>query len=171
MVETERGYLLYSAAVLAGIVGLIHLYLGAVGFFEYATTGELPSILPPLFVVSGLAVLVGIYGFRKGLVAPRTVYGGGIALMAVYLVGYADWHVFNVFESYVNLGELGHGHDHGHGDHGHNGHDDHGHDHDDGAVTSLVEHLRDDLLALVSKTGEALLVPVLGYLYVTEDDK
>lgn len=75
----------------------------------------------------------------------------------------------------------GHGHSHDHDGNGH-GHDQnhehdgegHGHDHDhgpgggDSTTSTLIDHLREDVYALVSKTAEAAAAVVLAALAVLE---
>jgi hypothetical protein len=110
--------------------------------------------------------------------------------MVLFLLAYADWNAFGVAESTTGT-DAGHGHDHAHDGDGH-GHDhshvhddhdhahshdgaghsnDHAHDHDghDGSTMELlIDHLREDAYALVSKSTEAAAAIVLSILAITE---
>lgn len=156
------------AGIAAVVTGGIHVLLGAIGVWGWITTGELHDILPPLFLVSGVAVLGGVYLFHAGRLPRKITYAAGVGVALVYIVGYADWHVFNTFESFVDLGELGHVHESGHeanASHDHEG----GHS-EESAVVVLVNHLIDDPVGLVSKISEGVLVSSLFVLYAVEED-
>lgn len=82
------------AAHLAVLVAVIHLALGVQNWLTYLGDGVLlpPDLRWPLFVVSGLAIVGGLIAAIAG-VDRRPLYVGGIALMAVYVVGYFSWHM------------------------------------------------------------------------------
>ncbi|WP_227354730.1 hypothetical protein [Haladaptatus salinisoli] len=83
----------FVAAQLAVVVAVIHLSLGALNWTRWMMAGFLvPRDLRwPLFVVSGLAMVVGLFLAAAG--APRRpLYAGGIVLVLAYLVGYFGWH-------------------------------------------------------------------------------
>jgi hypothetical protein len=95
--STDR-YLGYAAAVLAYVVAALHLSHPSLGFGRLAL---LVSVNPELlladpravaFVLSGIALLAGVplasVGRRR-----RVVYALGIALVAVYVLGYFAWHL------------------------------------------------------------------------------
>lgn len=173
--------LLPVVGVLVFVSAAIHLALGISGLVEAVSSGG--SVLPPaLYLLGGLAAIT-LLGVVVLTPATTTAYAAGAGLMGLFLLAYADVHAFGVAESTLGIdlhdhgdpghaGE-GHGHDHdtghGHGDgshshdHAENGHShDHGeagHDHDDGdhdgTLGVLVDHLRGDAYALVSKVAEA----------------
>ncbi|SEA12830.1 hypothetical protein SAMN04488065_1986 [Haloplanus vescus] len=81
------------AAHLAVLVAVIHLALGVSNWLTYLSAGILlpPDLRWPLFVVSGLAIVVGLVAAIAGA-DRRPLYLGGITLMVVYVVGYFAWH-------------------------------------------------------------------------------
>jgi hypothetical protein len=82
------------AAHLVIIVAVIHLSMGLLEWFRYAQIGLLipPDLRWPLFVVSGFALIAGLFIAAQGR-HRRPLYVGGILLMAVYVVGYFGWHL------------------------------------------------------------------------------
>jgi len=82
------------AAHLAVVVAVLHLSMGLLNWFRWANAGFLvPRDLRwPLFVVSGLALFVGLVVAAQGRYR-RPLYAGGIALMVTYVVGYFGWHM------------------------------------------------------------------------------
>lgn len=94
MREGTRSALRLAATQLAFIVGLLHLGLGVVNWLRWLGAGFLlPRDLRwPVFVVTGLAVLVGIYLTRR-TADPRPYYATGIVVMLGYAVGYFGWHL------------------------------------------------------------------------------
>ena len=93
--DDRRGVALrFAASQLVFVVGLLHLGLGAVNWLRWAGAGFLvPRDLRwPVFVVSGLAVLVGLY-LARGADDRRPYYAAGIAAMLGYFVGYFAWHL------------------------------------------------------------------------------
>lgn len=94
MDDRTRTALQFVASQLVFVVGLLHLGLGLVNWLRWLQAGFLfPRDLRwPVFVVSGIAVLVGIYLAREA--DDRTpYYAGGIAVMLGYAVGYFAWHL------------------------------------------------------------------------------
>src|SRR6056297_4155004 len=83
----------FVGAHLVVIVAVIHLSLGLYNWFRWANAGFLlpRDVRWPLFVVSGLALVVGLLLAAQGRYR-RQLYAGGILLMAVYVVGYFGWH-------------------------------------------------------------------------------
>lgn len=152
----RQGHLL--AAGLASVTAAIHLYLGLAEIIAVVTAGHHPDLLPIFFGISAIAIVAGMLAFYWG--APRQpIYLLGMLLMIVYLVGYADWHVFGTVEGLLGLDQVGHGHvhDHGHADEG-----------EERALQLLIAHLIDDPFALVSKVTEFLLLILLGLLSYNE---
>jgi hypothetical protein len=82
------------AAHLVVVVGIIHVSLGLYNWFRWLNAGFLvPRDLRwPLFVVSGLALIAGLFIAAQGR-HRRTLYAAGIGLMIVYVVGYFSWHL------------------------------------------------------------------------------
>lgn len=156
-----------TTAVFVGITAGIHVLLGLYGISEWLMTGNLSNILAPLFLLSGVAILIGMLGVYQGELAPQPTYVLGVIVMVIYLIGYADWHILGYTETLLGLEDGGHnpdstGHDHDNHDHG-----DHDHSRDDSALVSIFNHLRTDLVALVSKTSEVISVTLLTALMIT----
>ncbi|MFB6156864.1 MAG: hypothetical protein ABEJ34_03370 [Haloferacaceae archaeon] len=90
--------LLYAAAALAYVVAGVHLFHPSHGFGRLVTLLLVdPSLLvtdprPVAFVLSGLAVLVGVPAVVAGF-PRRAAYALGAGLAATYLVGYFAWHL------------------------------------------------------------------------------
>jgi hypothetical protein len=82
------------AAHLVIVVAVVHLSMGLYEWFRYASVGFLvpPDLRWPLFVVSGFAMIVGLFIAAQGL-HRRLLYSGGIVLMVAYVVGYFGWHL------------------------------------------------------------------------------
>jgi hypothetical protein len=96
MNEDRRRILRLLAAQSAFVVALIHVGVGAVEWSRWLGAGFLvPRDLRwPVFVVSGLAVVGGIYlGSRADARTRRRLYAAGIVVMAGYVVGYFLWHL------------------------------------------------------------------------------
>lgn len=94
MDDRTRTAVRFVASQLVFVVGLLHLGIGAVNWLRWAMAGFLlPRDLRwPVFVVSGLAVLVGLYLAREA--DDRTpYYGAGVVVMLGYAVGYFGWHL------------------------------------------------------------------------------
>ena len=167
--------LVLLAGVLVLVTAAVHLAIGVIGLYESLIRGTGSAGMPLLYLFAAIAAyaLVGAYAF--GRIEPASAYALGLGLMVLYLVTYADWHVFGFAESTVPLDANGLGHDHATHDHGHahdhgHSHDNHGHSHgnQDSSISLLIDHLRDDPFALVSKTAELGAAAILAVLYGRE---
>lgn len=150
------------AAQLALLSAAVHLAWGLPRFTAYAhpaaielylSTGVAPDPRPFLFIVMGLAILGGMLGFRRGWLAPRTVYLGGIALMAAAIGGWMLWHATGHGTQILGptlSGGAGHTHE------------------GTGVVATLVEHLLELPLETGSKTAEVMTVIILAVLLRAE---
>ena len=94
MDDRADGALRFAASQLAFVVGLLHLGLGLVNWARWVGAGFLvPRDLRwPVFVVSGGAVLAGVY-LARGARDRRPYYAAGVVVMAGYFVGYFAWHL------------------------------------------------------------------------------
>lgn len=84
------------AAHLVIVVAVIHLSMGLLEWFKYAHAGLLfpPDLRWPLFVLSGFALIAGLFiAAQSPPRRRRPLYVAGILLMAVYVVGYFGWHL------------------------------------------------------------------------------
>lgn len=135
-----------AAGQLAALVGMLHLGLGVRYWALYAGSGFYfpPDIRVPLWTFSGVAVLIGVVAATRG--APRIpVYGLGIIMMLVYILGYFSWHLggHRAF-FFVGDPQL----------------------HDTGVVTFLVDHIFAgpiEFFALATETIALVLLAVLVY--------
>jgi hypothetical protein len=84
-----------AATQLAVFVGMIHFWLGARNWSFYLRGGDIapPDLRGPLFLISGLALMIGVAIVMLEDITDRRVYVGGIAISAAYLVGYYAWHL------------------------------------------------------------------------------
>lgn len=94
MTLDRRDVVVLVAAHLAFVVGVIHVTLGVLNWAKWLGVGFLlpRDIRWPLFVVSGLAILVGL-PLANRLIDRRMIYVAGIVLMIGYIVGYFGWHL------------------------------------------------------------------------------
>lgn len=150
------------AAQLALLSAAIHLAWGLPRFTAYAhpaainlylSTAVAPDPRPFLFIAMGLAILGGMFAFRRGWLAPRTVYLGGITLMAATIGGWALWHATGHGTQILGptlSGGAGHTHEGG------------------GVVATLVEHLLELPLETGSKMAEAMTLIILAVLLRAE---
>lgn len=140
----------YIGAALAYLVAGIHLFHPKRGFPRLVllvATDNLNLLIsdprPLLFVVSGLAIIIGallfVWGFPR-----KPLYIGGIALMLTYLVGYFGWHLSGHGGFLPGREPIYHGLS---------------------PIQAVVEHLRTYLIARLSKVAEVLLLSVLLLLY------
>lgn len=93
-------YLRYVAAGLAYLVAGLHLFHPQLGFPQLVMVLTLDDPVrhllhdprPVLFVLSGIAILIGIhlalFGFPR-----KPMYVLGMGLMVTYFVGYFAWHL------------------------------------------------------------------------------
>jgi hypothetical protein len=82
------------ASQLVVLSALIHIFLGAQKWGEYASFGILfpPDIRWPLFVVSGVAVVVGIWLARQSSHRRRWYLAGAVTMFG-FVAAYFLWHV------------------------------------------------------------------------------
>lgn len=140
-------------ATLAYVVAAIHLIhpkLGMPRLILLASTGNLSLLVnhprPLVFVLSGLAIVVGvslaIWGYRR-----RELLALGIVLMLVYIVGYFAWHFSGHGGFLPGREPLLHGLS---------------------PLENVAQHLTGDAYALASKAAEVALLVILVYLYREE---
>lgn len=84
----------FVAAQLAVVVAVIHLSLGVLNWTRWLMAGFLVprDFRWPLFVVSGAAIIIGLFVAAAGRYR-RPLYLGGIVLMVGYILGYFGWHL------------------------------------------------------------------------------
>jgi hypothetical protein len=143
----------YLAAVLAVVVAGVHLFhpdLGIWALFVYLGVPAIPDPRPPLFVLSAVAILLGVALVADGVIDTRTAALGGMALMVAFVVGYFAWHMFGHGAWWPWGAGLG------------------GHSHSLTEILFDEHHLRDDPIALASKLAELALLVVLAALYAEE---
>lgn len=141
-----RAGLRYAAGALAVAVAAIHIYWGFPRLVSQFQAGIVPDPRPALFVLSGVAILLGLARILDGH-DPEPYYLAGIGLMAVYLVGYVGWHAYGghggFFWPWAPEPLV----------------------HDEPAAMVVIDHLLSTPLDLASKTLELLLAAVLTALY------
>lgn len=147
MATTNR--LAYLAFGLVFVSAAIHLALGVAGLSE-AAAGDESAVLPALYTLAGIVALALIGGYLGGRLPATTSYALGAVLMVLLLFMYADWHAFGSVQSALGMDAHGGGHHHG------------------GPATVIVEHLRDDAVALVAKTAEVIAAATFVALYATD---
>ena len=148
MTDAER-VLRLVAGTLAVVVAALHAYWALPDIARQLSVWQFPDPRPAAFLLATFAILMGIALVVQGF-DPVPVYVGGIALMLVFLGGYAAWHTVL---------------DHGAfwpGRPAHGGHS------DLGPLRLIAVHLLDDSLAFASKLVEAALLAVLSVLTVRE---
>lgn len=145
--------------------GSIHLLLGLGSLANPQILGVETLVLPMSFIMAGLAVFVVAGVYKADMLPNRTTYVLASFLMAIYVVAYIDWHVFQFVASIEPFEAVGLEHDHSHG------HDSH-HEHEDESSAGMIfiDHLRDDFIALVTKTAEGIAAVILAILAVLERD-
>lgn len=149
-------HLRYLAAGLAYLVAAVHIFHPKRGFPRLAKILMLNDPMqhliydprPLLFVLSGIAILIGIklvlFGFPR-----KPIYAMGMALMAVYFMGYFAWHLSG-HGGFLPVREPLY-----HGLH---------------PVEATVSHLRGYAWARWSKIAEAILFIVLAVLFSRETE-
>lgn len=143
----------YVGAGLAFLVAGIHAFQPTLGFprlVQHLLLGTLYDPRPLVFTLSALAIVAGVLLVFNG-VARRRIYLLGIGLMLTYLLGYVVWHTaldHGAFWPYI-------------ASQGHT---------DEGVIETVVLHLRQEPVALVSKIAELLLAGVLVVLYRIDRD-
>ena len=139
-----------ALAVLVAWLHLLHPEYGYDQLLRYVEFGTLFDPRPPLFVLSGLAILAGVVLVLTD-VSKRPVYLFGTALIGTYLLGYVAWHTVldhGAFWPHIEP-----------------------HHHETaGLVESMVDHLQADTIALVSKAAEVVLLLLLLALSVTDTE-
>jgi hypothetical protein len=143
----------YLAAVLAVIVAAIHLFhpdYGIWALFVYLGVPAIPDPRPPAFVLSAVAILLGIALVADGVIDARIAAFAGMALMVVYIAGYFAWHMFGHGAWWPWGAGMG------------------GHSHSLTEILFGEAHLRADPIALASKVAELALLVVLAALYAEE---
>lgn len=145
-----RGNLGYIGAGLGYLVAGIHIFHPERGFprlIELLATGNASLLAtdprPVAFVLSGLAIVVGI-NLVLFDVARRRIYVLGMALMATYFIGYFLWHLTGHGGILPGREPLYHGVH---------------------PVEAVVSHLVDNPLVALSKIAEGALFAVLALLY------
>jgi hypothetical protein len=84
-----------AAGQLAVLVGMLHFFLGIRNWSVYLGAGLLvpPDARGPLWVLSGLLVLVAVPIVVLEGITDRRVYAAGITISLVYFLGYYAWHL------------------------------------------------------------------------------
>lgn len=145
-----RSWLRLFGANLALVVALLHLGLGIINWLRYLSGGLLvpTDIRWPLFVISGIAMLIGLVLARNSGYR-RPLYASGMGLMAVYVVGYFGWHVGG-HRRLILFGPTTH--------------------HDVSLIPFLIDHLFAGAIEFVAVVTEVALFLVLGYLLLVGQD-
>lgn len=137
-----------GVALIVAWAHLFHPQYGVFRLLEFLQAGTLFDPRPLLFTLAGLGIFAGMLLWYAGIARDRLALLG-IALMGVFLVGYASWHtVFDHGAFWPTLD--GHGH------------------HDAGVVRTIGTHLLADGYALASKLAELILALLLVVLYRRE---
>lgn len=147
-------HLRYLAAGLAYLVAGLHLFHPRRGFPRFVKLLTLDDPMrhllydprPLLFVLSGIAVLLGIHLVLLGF--PRKpMYALGMLLMAVYFIGYFGWHLTGHGGYLPSREPLYHGLH---------------------PAEAVVVHLKESTWARWAKVVEAILFTVLAILLYRE---
>ncbi|MFC7131875.1 MULTISPECIES: hypothetical protein [Salinibaculum] len=158
------------AAQLVVLTAVIHLswglpraavYLDPAALELYLSTSAFPDPRPVLFVLSGSAVAVGLVAAWRGYLSMAQAYRLGIAMMAVYVVGWVVWHTTGHGQLLFGEAVTGVGG---------------GHQHQAGLVATIVDHIVTLPLEAASKSAEvgaiALFLALLrGDPDVADDDR
>jgi len=124
----QPGRLLGAALGLVLITGIVHFVIG-LSEIGGSLLGDGSLGYGLLLLLAGL-LAVGLVGsFYTGLLTPVYTAVGGVGLMVLFLVAYADVHAIGTLESLTGAELHAHDHSHDHNGHDHNGHDHNGHDH------------------------------------------
>lgn len=135
---------------LALLAAALHLLWGVPRALVYLRVGRFPDPRPFLFVASAVAVAAAAVWLARG--GPRRPLLAGLAaMMAVYLLGYAWWHLGShgggLFPGLTPLR------------------------HDTNPAALLVDHLANDLFGLVTVLAElGALGALAGALLARTDD-
>ncbi len=144
----------YIAAGLAYLVAALHLFHPKRGFPRLALILTLDQPLdhilydprPAAFVLSGLAIIIGVKLVLLGF-SRKPIYALGMALIATYFVGYFVWHLTGHGGILPGREPLYHGLH---------------------PVASVISHLQEYPIARASKIAEAMLFAILAFLYYNE---
>lgn len=95
MTDRTDGLLRLAAMQLATIVGMLHVFLAVHTWRPYLGSGILlpPDVRLPLWLLSGVGLLVGVGIVTLAGITDRRVYAGGAALSVTYVLGYYSWHL------------------------------------------------------------------------------
>ncbi|WP_132058574.1 hypothetical protein [Halorussus amylolyticus] len=138
------------AAHLAVITAVIHLTMGLYNWVRWASAGFfIPRDLRwPLFTISALAIVVGLYLAAQNRYR-RPLYLGGIGLMATYIFGYFAWHLTG-HRPLLLFGQ--------------------GSQHDVPTVQFIVDHLFAGPVEFVAIASQVGLAVLLAYFLLTESE-
>lgn len=156
---------------IVGAVAMIHLVVGGSELLRisqsgllwaYFSTGQaLVQPEPWLFVLSSVAIFLGIVATATGRLSYRRAYLLGIGIMAVYILAWLAWHtVLDHGTALAGAAETADGQAHGEG--GEHTQEDNGHAHD-GLLTVLRSHYVSPLVGAVTgadQPGQATLVAI-----------
>lgn len=135
------------AGGLVFISATVHFIVGILGLYDSFVLNEGTITMPVLFILAALIAYSLIGGYLTDRIVPVRAYIFGVALMLLYLIAFADWHVFGYADSFLPLNLIGLD----------------PHYHDGSVLQILVDHLTGDPFALISKLAEggATLVFIL----------
>ena len=148
MEESRAVALRFAGSQLVFVAALIHIGMGAVEWVRYASVGILvpPDLRWPAFVLSGLAIIAGLWVAYRAE-AKRPYYLLGILAMLTYIGGYFLWHLSGhrplLLFGPATTHEL--------------------------TLQLVVDHYFAGLLETLSLTVEVLAAVLLGILYVFDD--
>lgn len=151
-----------AAIVLVAVSATIHLILGVRAVTSFGSEGELVGPMAVAFIVWGVVVYGLVAAHAAGVVSPRIGAGLLAVAMVVSIAVYVDWHVVQWGESIVAQTGIIDG-----TSHEHTGHDHGNHDHAS-PWAILLEHLRDDAVALGTKAIEATAVLLFLWIAITD---
>lgn len=94
MDDDTRFIVEFVAAQAVFVAALIHLTLGVINWLRYVRAGLFvpQDVRWPVFVVSGAALVAGLY-VASHRDRRRRFYAAGVAVMLGYAVGYFAWHL------------------------------------------------------------------------------
>jgi len=139
-----------AAVQLATLTAGVHLYLGVDKLFPYLQAGSTLSARPRtyLFLLSGLAILVGITLWAKTDLRRDAIYALGIVVVGGNV---ATWLLIGGHGTgFITPAWVTQGHSHG------------------GPVGTLLSHFFGSRLLVLTKVTELLTVAVLGVLLVDD---
>ncbi|NHN46330.1 hypothetical protein G9464_01780 [Halostella sp. JP-L12] len=150
MERRTRNALESAGVLMASLTGGLHLMIGIERLTFYLMAARpFTDVRQPLFVLSGVAIFLGITLWYRGL-RRDVVYGAGILLMLGYVVGW------------LLLG--GHGSNYAWEAGGH---------HAASPLVTLIDHLTGDIYLFATKVTETALLGILSVLLydeLTRDD-